>query len=229
MKRENGPELLERGDLPDEVTERAYRDLAKIHRWLGDTSCILRAIRRDPYPVRRILDVGCGAGFVMKEVRDILGADVVGVDIKPTILAECAIYQADAVYEPLPSADVAYSMHLGHHLCESDLVRLIRNVGRFCRRFVLLDLVRHELPLALFRVFIAPFVCPIDAQDGQRSIRRAYTPGELGRIAATALEGTAGNFQLSVASCYIRQVVDISYGGDRDIRERIGRAQLQAH
>jgi hypothetical protein len=37
------------------------------------------------------------------------------------------------------------------------LLDLIRNVGRSCRRFILLDLVvRHPLPLALFR--LVPFV-----------------------------------------------------------------------
>jgi hypothetical protein len=103
-------------------------------------------------------------------------------------------------------------MHLGHHLAGEDLVRLIRNVGRYCRRFILLDVVRHPLPLALFRLFLAPLVCEIGAQDGRRSIRRAYTAGELREIAATALAGSAATFRLSVAPLYIRQVLDISYG-----------------
>src|SRR5207247_859074 len=119
--------------------------------------------------------------------------------------------EADALHDPLPSADVAFSMHLGHHLNEPDLVSLIRNVGRFCRRFILLDLVRHSLPLVMFRLFIAPFVCRIDAEDGQRSIRRSYTPIELRRITKSALAGSASGFRLSVAPFYIRQVIDISY------------------
>jgi hypothetical protein len=85
-------------------------------------------------------------------------------------------------------------------------------VGRYCRRFILLDLVRHPLPLALFRLFIAPLVCPIDAEDGQRSIRRSFTSFELRRITASALTGTAGSFRLSVAPLHARQVIDIAYG-----------------
>ena len=213
MIRENEIEILDQNDVPEELVARAYRDLARIHRWLGDTNLIVRAIREDPQPVHRILDVGCATGLVLEEVGRRLGVEVVGVDINPHpgIAASVPIIQADALHDPLPFADVAYAMHLGHHLCERDLVRLIRNVGRYCRRFILLDLVRHPLPLALFRVFIAPLVCPIDAEDGQRSVRRSYTPSEFRRITASALAGGAGSFRLSVAPFYIRQVIDISY------------------
>ncbi len=213
MLRENMSELLERPDIPDELVRRAYQDLAKIHHWLGDIRFVVTAIRRDPLPVSRILDIGCGTGAVLEKVRQRLGAEVIGADIRvlPRLTASFPIVRANAVHDPLPCADIAFSMHLGHHLCESDLGELIRNVSRYCRRFILLDLVRHPLPLALFRKFVAPFVCSIDAEDGQRSIRRSYTPSELSRITASALDGTAGRFRLSVAPFYIRQVVDISY------------------
>ena len=121
------------------------------------------------------------------------------------------IWRADAVRDQLPQADVAFSMYLGHHLSEEDLVNLIRNVGRFCRRFILLDLVRHPLPLGLFRTFVAPFVCPIVFADGQTSIRRSYTGKEVRQIASHALAGSNAVFRHSVAPLYVRQVIDISY------------------
>lgn len=216
MTRADATELLDHAGVPDHLVHRAYQDIARIHRWLGDTRSIVRAIRRDPLPVRRILDVGCATGLVLEEIGKRLGVQVVGTDINryPNISAQVPIFQADAPRDPLPLADIAFSMHLGHHLREGDLVNLIRNVGRSCRRFILLDLVRHPLPLALFRLFIAPLVCAVDAADGQLSIRRSYTPDELGRIAAAALKGSGGRFRLSVAPCYVRQVVDITYGAD---------------
>lgn len=215
MTRENRSEILDEPDVSDDLVSRAYRDLAGIHRWLGDTRLICRAIRRDPLPVRRILDVGCATGLVLEDLRRKLGVEAIGVDLapRPSIASSVEILQADAVRDRLPRADVAFSMYMGHHLPEDDLERLIVNVGRFCRRFILLDVVRHPLPLAFFRFLLAPFLSPITAVDGERSIRRSYTPGELRSIAASALAGTPGQFQHWVAPFYSCQIIDISYGG----------------
>ena len=210
MLRQQRPEILDATDVPDHLARRAYRDLARIHWWLGDTASILREIRRDRLPVRRILDVGCGTGAVLKYIRGKLDAEVLGVDLNPRP-ASVSILKADAVRDRLPCVDVAYSMHLGHHLSEPDLIALIRNVGRFSRRFLILDLVRHPLPLALFRLFVAPLVCRIVVVDGQTSIRRSYTPAELNRLTSEALRGSAGTFRQSVAPVYARQLIDISY------------------
>jgi len=221
MIRENRSEILDGPDVPDEVVRRAYQDIAAIHRWLGDERFLIGAIRRDPLPVRRILDVGCATGLVLERVGRRLGVDAVGADIqpRPSVAAPVTIVRADACRDRLPVADVTYCMHLGHHLSADDLILLIRNVGRYCRRFIVLDLVRHPIPLALFRIFVAPLICDIDAEDGRRSIRRSYTPAELREIAATALAGSQATFRLSVAPFYIRQVLDISYGIARKTEE----------
>jgi hypothetical protein len=76
---------------------------------------------------------------------------------------------------------------------------------------VILDLVRHRLPLTLFRVAVGPFIHPVNAHDGCRSIRRAYTPREFFTLVTRALEGTGGVFRHSVAPLYMRQIVDINY------------------
>jgi SAM-dependent methyltransferase len=212
LRRSCETELLERPGVSKAQAARAYRDLTRLHRYLGDTASIVTAVRRDPLPVRRILDVGCGQGGVLRELRERLPVEIMGVDVAPMAVdgADLPILLADAVRDPLPSADVAYSMCLGHHLSEPELVKLIRNVGRSCRRFILMDLVRHPLPLTLFRMFVAPFLCPIAVADGQTSIRRSYTPAEMTRIASEALAGS-GRFRHSVSPLYARQTVDIHY------------------
>lgn len=98
-----------------------------------------------------------------------------------------------------------------HHLSEAEVVSLILNVSRSCRRFIILDLVRHQLPLWLFRIFVAPFLCRLNVADGITSIRRAYTPSELRALVDTAVEGTGGRISQTVAPLYIRQVIDISW------------------
>jgi len=213
VRRSFKAEILECERITEAEAKRVYRDLTRIHRLFGDTALIIAAARRDPRPVTRILDVGCGGGGVLRDIRTRLGVDVVGVDLRPPAHVDVPfpIHRADATSDPLPIADIAFCMYLAHHLRERDLIRLIRNVARSCRRFILLDLVRHRLPLALFRTVLAPFLSPIAVSDGAISIRRSYTPPELNRIAAIALAGTGAQFRHSIAPLYIRQTLDISY------------------
>ncbi|HLI85103.1 MAG TPA: hypothetical protein VKV17_14375 [Bryobacteraceae bacterium] len=97
------------------------------------------------------------------------------------------------------------------HLSTEELAGLIRNVGHSCRRFLILDAVRHWIPHLLFRSFIAPLVNPINAHDGVLSLERAFTPPELRRAVADALDGSPARFRHAVAPLYIRQIVDIRY------------------
>jgi SAM-dependent methyltransferase len=213
MARQNEAEILDGEDVPDDQATRAYRQLARVHRLIGDTAFVIRAIRSDPLRVCRILDIGCANGFVADEICRKLRAEVIGVDLNPreSLDMRIPIVRANAVCDPLPRADVAFSMHLGHHLTESELTALIRNVGRYCRRFILLDVVRHPLPLALFRLFVEPFASRIVIEDGETSFRRSYTAAEFRRITASALAASAATYQQSVGPLFLRQVVDISY------------------
>jgi SAM-dependent methyltransferase len=205
-------ELLEDLSLPDATVARAYRQLQGTHRWLGNTAAILRLLRQDPIPVRSVLDIGCGHGGLLQEIRRRLGAEVTGFDLRPApAAAPVPILTGDAVTEPLPSADVAVAAFVVHHLSEGDLIRLIRNVSRSCRRFIVMDPVRHRLPLALFRTFVCPFLGSLNAKDGVTSIRRSYTPREMRCAVDSALDASGGKVRHTVAPFYIRQVVDISW------------------
>jgi SAM-dependent methyltransferase len=213
MQRCFDSEILDQSDVPEPLIASTHRELTRIHRFLGDTRAIVAALRRDPLPVRRVMDVGCGHGGVLAQVRRQLGVEVLGVDIRPPGAQQEAvpIIRADATRDPLPAADVAFSMYLGHHLSDDGLIALIRNVGRSCRRFILLDLVRHRLPLALFRCFVAPVTGPIVASDGGVSIRRSYTRSELKGLVGTALAGSGAQYRHFTAPLWVRQVADITY------------------
>ena len=213
MRQSSETEILDTTDVPEYLVDRAYRDLTRIHCFLGDTRAIIAAIRRDPLPVRCVLDIGCARGGVLRQIQRRLAVDVVGVDRNPSpsVHTPFPILRADAIHDGLPPADVAFSMLVAHHLAPGEVAALIRNVGRSCRRFILLDLVRHRLPLALFRLFVSPLVSPITSTDGCASIRRAYTPAELSQIAREALDGTGARIRHSVAPFYVRQILDINY------------------
>ncbi len=212
MRRSSVPEIMDNPDLPEEVIERVYRTLTRTHYFLGNTRAILDAVRSDPLPVRRVMDIGCGAGGLLVHIRKSLRTDVIGVDLRPPLRdSPVPIVQADAVRDRLPRSDIAIAVCVAHHLSEADLVGLIRNVGKSCRRFILLDLVRHRLPLILFRLAVSPWVNTINARDGDQSIRRSFTPDELSGLVRRALAGSGAHFGHSVAPLYMRQIVDISY------------------
>jgi SAM-dependent methyltransferase len=206
-------EILDAGGQRPEMLERVHRALSRTHSVLGNHAAILRALRRDGQAVRRVLDIGCGHGGLLEKVRRQIGADVLGVDLCPPErgMGEFPILKLDAVREVLPAADVAVCVCLVHHLRDEDFVEMIRNVGRTCRRFVILDLVRHRVPMALFSA-AAPLCLPkVNVLDGRQSIRRAYTPEEFGASITRAVAGTGAKFRHTVAPLWIRQMADIRY------------------
>jgi SAM-dependent methyltransferase len=212
MRRSFEEEIMDGVRLSPELVEQVHHGLNRTHTILGNHAAILRALRQDGQAVRRVLDIGCGHGALMEIVRRQMGVDVVGVDLRPPETGiGLRILKRDAIREVLPEADVAVSVCLVHHLRDEELVEMIRNVGRVCRRFVILDLVRNPIPLALFSAF-APLCLPkVNVLDGRQSIRRAYTPKEFRALVARALTGTAASFHHTVAPFWIRQMADIRY------------------
>lgn len=211
MLRAQATELLENPSLPEDVVANAYRDLARTQRFLGNTAAIFRLLGQDPGPIRRVLDIGCGQGALLEEIREKLAVEVIGVDVRPFPAGRVEILTGNAAVDPLPSADVALAVCVVHHLSESEVVHLIRNASKSCRRLILLDLVRHWIPRTLFRVFVSPFLHQINAADGLTSIKRAYTPQELRNMAEEAVCGTNARIVQTVAPFYTRQIIDISF------------------
>jgi SAM-dependent methyltransferase len=210
MQRSLDPELMDFVEASSDVLDKFHRDLERVHRLLGSFPTMERFLRANPRPVRRVLDIGCGGGALLAYLRDRMGVEVIGVDPSPGHTADVPMVQLDAVRNPLPEADVAISSLVAHHLTPEENVELIRNVGRSCPRFVILDLIRHRLPLVLFTLFICPLIGHEAAADGRQSIRRAFTPEEFGALVREAL-GAGANFSIDVPRFLSRQVVDIRY------------------
>jgi 2-polyprenyl-3-methyl-5-hydroxy-6-metoxy-1,4-benzoquinol methylase len=126
--------------------EKVHRDLARVHALLGSFPTMERFLRKGRHPVRSVLDIGCGGGDLLQHLRRRMGVEVTGVDLKPGPVPGVRMIAADATSEVLPEADAATSLLLGHHLTPEQNIALIRNVGRSCKRFVILDLIRHPLP-----------------------------------------------------------------------------------
>jgi len=223
MRRSNETELMDAEDISAEELVHNYRQLDAVHRWLGNTAAILRLLREEKARKSeqvRVLDIGCGQGALLVEIRDKLGMDVVGFELRPAPAdAPVQILTGSAVTDPLPRADVAVCMAVTHHLSESEVAALIANVSRYCGRFIVLDLVRNPVPLGLFRVFLTPFLYRINAADGATSIRRAFTVAEMRQIvdgALARLKRPVVRLRHTVAPLWTRQVVDITWGEPAD-------------
>jgi SAM-dependent methyltransferase len=215
MCRSNEIELMDADGASLEDLTRSYVQIDRVNQLLGNTGTMLRLLKENSSPHQRVLDIGCGHGALLMRIRESLNVNVVGVDLRPAPPnTSVPILTGNAVSDPLPDADVTICMLLAHHLSEKELAAMICNVSKSSRRFVLLDLVRHPVPLALFRAFLSPMLSRINAKDGQTSIRRAYTAPEMRRVvddALCTLDRPVSRLRHTVAPLWIRQVVDICW------------------
>lgn len=211
MIRSQTPEFMDGPLIPQETVDDFHADLSRLGRILGNNREVVKLLRRN-LP-QSVLDVGCGQGTLLAEIRDTFGIAVKGVDLRPSLNGknQVEILAADATRDPLPTSDLAVCILTVHHLDEEQVVKLVRNVGRSCSRFIILDLVRHRLPLVLFSIFLRPLISRLVFLDGQQSIRRAFTPEELRALVVKGIAGTSSTFRQSVSPIYGKQVIEISY------------------
>jgi len=213
MRRSLAPEIMDDAHAPEELLERFHRQLGALHRFLGNHRAILDALRQDAQPIHRVLDIGCGNGALLDEIRRQMHVDVVGVELRPPErnVFDVPIVKADASRVRLPQADIGVCIMVIHHLTKDEITALVHNASRSLRRLIILDLVRHWLPLALFSVFFSPVLMHAVAADGRLSIRRSYTPPELRAIVEHALAGTDARLVHTVTRFRSRQMIDIMW------------------
>jgi hypothetical protein len=84
-------------------------------------------------------------------------------------------------------------------------------VARSARRFLILDLIRHPLPLVLFTTFLCPLIGREAGADGRQSIRRSYTPDEFRALVDAAVDGMQAQVSVDVPVFRSRQVIDIRF------------------
>lgn len=221
--RTRATDLAEYMDEPECDAARlanTYRDFDRINTALSGWRTLYT---RHIFPILReagtgatVLDVGCGGGDVLRRLarwaqQDGLSPCFVGAD--PDLRA---IQHARGEHTPanlrfvratageLVAAeerfDVVLSNHVLHHLTDGEVAALCDDsMGLATRLAIHADIHRHPLAYAGFPLIGGWFRDSYILEDGLRSIRRAFTPDELRRLAPDGWQvRTAFPFRLNL-------------------------------
>jgi len=202
VRAENLTERMDAPDCSEAVLRRTYERFGLVNRAVACWGVVYRtlilpelaALERSGRPAR-ILDIGCGAGDVLLRLvaaarRDGFAAEGVGIDPDPRAIAATRrvphVRFREAFSRDLVDAgerfDIVVSNHLLHHLRADEFDALLADSARLGERLSLhSDIARGRLAYAAFAVAALP-VAPgtFLRVDGLTSIRRSYTPAELG-------------------------------------------------
>lgn len=215
LARDRRPELMDQPQADPEELVRSLDDLRRVNAWLGGTRSALRLlapmIRRLGGGRRvRVLDVATGSADIplaLARWGRARGApvEVVATDLHPRTLEvararvagdpDVRVQEADAL--ALPFADRAFDFALCstalHHFEEPEAVAVLRELDRVAAAGVVVSDLRRSRPALLGAQLLAATLWrrhPITRHDGPLSVRSAFTPAELRRLAGRAgMEG----------------------------------------
>jgi SAM-dependent methyltransferase len=209
-ERAHGAELMDEPVLDPAELRSALADLAGVNRWLGGWRVLRRRfdelLRALPQGHYSVLDVGTGGGDLplrlSRWARDRgYSLEILATDLNPQTLDFARtrlagtpgidVQQANAT--SLPFADDAFDFAicstLLHHFQEADAVRVVAELARVARRGIVVNDLRRSRAAFLGARLLAVTVwrrSRFTRHDGPLSVRRAFTPSELRRIAMLA-------------------------------------------
>jgi SAM-dependent methyltransferase len=202
-------EILD-GDISPQEAAASLSDIEWVHRNLGGRVLLrrrlvplLEGLAGGPPRCLTLLDLGCGSGHVGRDLVEAFSRrggrlSVLGLDRKlahARLAVRGSAAAADALSLPFADAsiDVVFSTLFLHHFPPAELARVLSESRRVARKSVIaFDLSRHRVAYGLISV-IGPlaFRTSISTLDGQASVLRAYTPGEIASLSAPLLPGAS--------------------------------------
>lgn len=201
--RARGREILDDPTTPDDVRQRAMRDVARSNRLFGGTRAVLRELLAIGTELSRdalLVDVGTGTGDIPAAARARMasyGFDLrtIGIDASEALLRSArpriqGAIAGDALRLPLAdaSADVVTCSQLLHHFFDSDLTTLIAELHRVSRGWVIIsDLQRSWLAAGGFWLASSALrFHEVTRVDGMTSVLRGFERAELEQLVRDA-------------------------------------------
>jgi SAM-dependent methyltransferase len=201
--RPDGDEILDAPGVDPALARRSLRDVMLANSLMGGTRAVMYELASimPSLPKRAtLLDVGTGMGDIPRRAREVAARrgvtlDTVGLEAAEWLAAAArtsmtAAVVGDGRFLPFAShsVDIVICSQVLHHFFDHDAVALLQELNRVARVGVIVsDLVRSDLAVAGLWLF--SFVLgfhPVSRHDGIVSIRRGFTPGELGTIVRSA-------------------------------------------
>lgn len=199
MKRVVVPELLDADSGTAQEIAGTLADLQGINRRFGGVSTtadmLERVAHRSGVSCLSLLEVAAGTGYVPKAVGELLLQRGLRVDVTLLDRARSHLGNADRAVVgdalALPFRDASFDVLscnlFAHHLNPEEIVRFTREALRVCRiGFLVNDLIRNRLHLALVYAATPLFRSRLTRHDGPASVRRSYTPNEIQTLLAQA-------------------------------------------
>ena len=211
MKRVAIDELLDTDCGSPEEIAASIRDLVNINRWFGGISSGTAMLEEVAAKLNRsrlsVLEVASGSGEVSRLVAERLAKK--GVELKVTLMDRARSHlgnhfpsvAGDAVAIPFRdnSFDVVSCNLFAHHLSAPQLLQFAREGVRASRAaFLINDLIRNPLHLALVYAGLPLFSSRLTWHDAPASVRQAYTVAEMREML-----GAIPNASLSISRHYL--------------------------
>jgi ubiquinone/menaquinone biosynthesis C-methylase UbiE len=219
MKRIPNDELLDSdAGTPQEIADSLV-DLRMFNRWFGGTACTSQLVeivaRETKAASLSLLDVAAGSGYVPLTVRHRLLSH--NIDLQVTLLDRAASHLGNGGRSVVGNAlalpfqdssfDLVGSELFVHHLAPDQVVQFAREGLRVCRKaFVINDLIRDPLHLALAYAGFPLYRSRITRNDAPASVRQAYSIEEMRTMLTDA-----GALKIETASCFLYRMGVIAW------------------
>jgi ubiquinone/menaquinone biosynthesis C-methylase UbiE len=227
MKRRPTPELLDTDAGTMREIEGSLRDLRSFNLYLGGVNTtremLAHVARATGHMHLSLLEVAAGTGFAPLHAISHLGRN--GISVRITLLDRSTAHlpkngsvpkvAADAL--SLPFADSSFDLVsctlFAHHLPPDAMVHFTREALRVARlAFLVNDLVRSPLHLALAYAGIPLYRSRITRHDAPASVKQAYTVEEMHEM---LLKGGAARAELKTR--YLFRMGAIAWKHDANV------------